>query len=61
MHVILEEFLYGRDSPPTTEEQNSIRSLLDSEKYTEMVKDLMNEHLRGKKNIENSNITNAKT
>ena len=59
MKTIKEEFLDGRDGPPTDEEANIIEAVLASEKYTELVEDLMTEYSNALENGENSKITNA--
>ena len=60
MAVILEEFVYGRDHPPTIEETNIIEAFLASEELTDLVENLMTEHKNARENSDSLNITNAK-
>ena len=60
MKVILEEFVYGRDHPPTAEETNIIEALLASKEITGLVEDLMTKQKDAWENPDSLNITNAK-
>jgi hypothetical protein len=60
MAVILEEFVYGRDHPPTIEETNIIEAFLASEELTDLVESLMIEHKDARETADVLNMTNAK-
>ena len=60
MKIILEEFLYGRERPPSVDEKNVIEAVLASKELTELVEDLMKEQNNAREHPDDLNITNAK-
>ena len=60
MKIILEEFLYGRERPPSANEKNVIEAVLASKELTDLVEDLMKEQNNAREHPDDLNITNAK-
>ena len=59
MKIILEEFLYGRESPPSEDEKHVIETVLASKELTLLVEDLLKEQNNAREHPEDLNITNA--
>ena len=45
MKILLEEFVYGKEIANTKEEEEFIKSVLDSHKYEDLVQDLIDIHV----------------
>ena len=61
MKIILDHFLYGLDRNPTMQEKQVIDNLLASQKYFDLLEDLVRFHAEGEKNPEKYFATDAKT
>ena len=61
MKTILDYFLYGMDRDLSREEQELVDNLLSSQKYFDLVKDLVRFHGEGEKWPEKYFYTNANT